>query len=322
MHKHDISKWKHSHEFNEEKKKAEARTLAVVLITITAMLIEIIAGWYFNSMALFADGWHMMTHAAALSISLAAYVLARRLSLDKRFTFGTWKIEILGAYTSAIVLGIVGFFVLFLSVERMFKPVAISYDWALIVAVIGLVVNITCAVILNGGKEQRHEHSHNKDHSHSRDYQRKKENNRDLNLRSAYIHVLMDALTSVLAIIALLGAKLYSWNFLDPLMGILGAILIFRWTYMLIRETSVILIGREMDERLVGLIVESLESDGDTSVSDIHIWRVAQNKHACVISLVATNPLAVEDYKQRLNDFNEIDHLTIEVNPCACDDVD
>lgn len=301
MDRNEFSKWTHSHQFNLEKKKAEARTKIVVLITLVVMTIEIVAGWYYGSMALFADGWHMMTHAMALGISLFAYVLARKLSNDRRFAFGTWKIEILGAYTSAIVLGIIGIFIVFVSVRRVLNPVVISYDQALVVAMIGLVVNVVCAVILHGGEE--HSHNHVEGHEH-----------RDMNLQSAYLHVIADALTSALAIIALLGAKLYSWNFLDPLMGIIGALLIFRWAYLLIRKTAVILIDREMDEKVVKHITEILQSDESTQVSDIHIWRVSQQKYACLISLVTCEPLSVEYYKSRLHSLHEIDHLTIEVN--------
>lgn len=317
MHNQDLSRWTHTHQFNHEKRKAENRTLIVVVITVITMLVEIIAGWYFNSMAVFADGWHMMTHAAALSISLIAYVLARRLSKDSRFAFGTWKIEILGAYSSAIVLGIVGVFVLVVSIQRMLRPVAIGYNQALIVAVIGLVVNVICALVLQSGGThdhgdddhddgEHHEHHHHGAHGHHHQH--------DLNLRSAYMHVLADALTSMLAIIALLGAKFYRWNFLDPLMGIVGAVLIFRWTFQLVRETSAVLLDREMDEHMVDRIVHRLEADGDTLVSDIHIWRVSQEKYACLISLVASEPVSVDAYKLRLDEFYELGHLTIEVN--------
>lgn len=300
MNQNELLKWKQSHQFNIGKKKAELRTMIVILITITVMVIEIIAGWYFNSMALFADGWHMMTHAIALSISLVAYVLARKLSKDSLFAFGTWKIEVLGAYTSAIVLGMVGGFILVASVVRILNPVEISYNQALVVAVIGLVVNIACAIILKGKKTHGHDHH--------------KEKHQDMNLRSAYLHVLADALTSALAIIALLGAKFYSWNFLDPIMGMVGGLLIFRWTYMLIRETSMILLDHEKNALLIERITKILESNDDTWVSDIHVWRVAQQKYACIVSLVACEPLKVEYYKSELDEFQEIGHLTVEVN--------
>jgi cation diffusion facilitator family transporter len=202
MHLTEIQRWQHHHNFNQEKKSAERRTFFVVLLTLSTMLVEIIAGWIYNSMALFADGWHMSTHATALSISLIAYILARKHANDKKFAFGTWKIEILGAYTSAILLGVVGLFVLGISIERIFKPMEISYDYALIVATVGLIVNIVSALILQYG----HGHHHHNDQEHHHHHEK------DLNLQSAYLHVIADALTSVFAIIALFGAKYYHWN--------------------------------------------------------------------------------------------------------------
>ncbi len=240
MHLTEIQRWQHHHNFNQEKKSTERRTFFVVLLTLSTMLVEIIAGWIYNSMALFADGWHMSTHATALSISLVAYVLARKYANDKKFTFGTWKLEILGAYTSAILLGVVGLFVLGVSIERIFKPMEISYDYALMVATVGLIVNIVSALILQYG-HGHHRHNDQEHHHH---------HEKDLNLQSAYLHVIADALTSVFAIIALLGAKYYHWNWLDPFVGIIASFLIFRWTFMLLKDTSVILLDRGMDPML------------------------------------------------------------------------
>jgi len=271
------------------------------------MVIEILAGWYFGSMALFSDGWHMMTHATALSISFIAYVFARKLSTDKRFVFGTWKIEILGAYTSAIVLGFVGFFILGVSINRIYNPVDISYNQALLVTCFGLIVNVICVLVL----QDNHHHTHNEHHHHEKHHQEKTE---DLNLKSAYLHVLADALTSVLAIIALLGAKYFEWIFLDPLMGIVGAILIFRWTILLIRESASILTGRETNEELIHHIHHMIETDGDTMITDIHVWRIAQDNYACILCLVASEPVSVLEYKTKLNSLHELKHVTIEVN--------
>jgi len=357
----DTSQRTHSHDFNQEKKTAETKTLIVVIVTLTAMVVEIVAGWYFNSMALFADGWHMMTHAAALSISLFAYVLARKLATDRRFAFGTWKIEIPGASTSAIILGIAGLFVLIISVNRIYNPVNISYNQALLVASIGLAVNIVSALILREGHDhnhhRRHEHPlHNDDsyndvhhdqnnhtnshhhthnvapldhhthvslrtdnhtqHNHKSIPNNHHSNNKtsDLNLKSAYLHVIADALTSVLAIIALLGTKYYDWNFLDPAMGIVGAVLIFRWTYLLIRETASILLDHEMDEALIQQVTNKIETDDNTKVTDIHFWRVAQYKYACVLSIVTQSPNSAIEFKSKLKSIHELTHLTIEVN--------
>jgi len=300
----DISTWTHSHQFNVEKKTSETKTLIVIIVTVVAMVIEILAGWYFGSMALFSDGWHMMTHATALSISFIAYVFARKLSTDKRFVFGTWKIEILGAYTSAIVLGFVGFFILGVSVNRIYHPVDISYNQALLVTCFGLIVNVICVLVLQDN--HHHHHTHDENHHHKK--------TQDLNLKSAYLHVLADALTSVLAIIALLGAKYYEWIFLDPLMGIVGAVLIFRWTILLIRESASILTGRETNEELIHQIRHMIEADGDTMISDIHVWRIAQDNYACILCLVASESVSVLDYKAKLSSLHELKHVTIEVN--------
>lgn len=308
----DISNWTHSHQFNIEKKTSETKPLIVIIVTFVAMVIEIIAGWYFGSMALFSDGWHMMTHATALSISFFAYVFARKLANDKRFVFGTWKIEILGAYTSAIVLGFVGFFILGVSINRIYHPVDIGYNQALLVTCFGLIVNVICVFVLQDN--DHHHHTHDKHHHNSHDEHHHHEATQDLNLKSAYLHVLADALTSVLAIIALLGAKYYDWIFLDPLMGIVGALLIFRWTILLIRESASILTGREMNEELIQHIHNIIEVDGDTKITDIHVWRVAQDTYVCILCLVASEPVSVLEYKTKLSSLHELEHVTIEVN--------
>ena len=312
MHKDHIHLWQHNHDFNTEKKSSEVKTLIVVVITLLTMFAEIFFGWIFNSMALFADGWHMGTHAAALGISLGAYMLARRHAKNLEFTFGTWKIEVLGAYTSAIILGIVGIAMVFVSVERMFKPLEIRYDQALAVAVIGLAINIICALILGAGHDNGHEHGHEEgqdyDHHHK---------GMDLNLKSAYIHVIADALTSVLAIGALLGAKFLHFNWLDPAMGILGAILILRWAFSLLRETAHILLDRQSDSMLGGKIRETIEADKDSKVSDLHIWQVSQGQFACIVSVVTGSNLPYSHYKKLLDKIPGLAHVTVEVLSCS-----
>jgi len=274
------------------------------------MIAEIFFGWLTNSMALFADGWHMGTHAFALGISLIAYILARKFAEDDRFSFGAWKIEVLGAYSSAIILGIVGFIMIFTSVERMINPLNIQYDQALFVAVLGLLVNVICAVILNtDGHSHQHRHA---GHDHS-DHHHK---HRDLNQKSAYLHVVADALTSVLAIVALIGAKYFNFSRLDPFMGIVGAGLILRWTVSLLKDTSRILLQREMDSPIVQEIREEIEADGDTQISDLHIWQVAQNKYACIVSLVTADQYSIDEYKMRLRNIHELAHVTIEIYQC------
>ncbi|HPX46121.1 MAG TPA: cation diffusion facilitator family transporter [Bacteroidales bacterium] len=283
--------WQQSHNFNIEKKSAERKTLIVVVITLITMLAEIIAGWIFGSMALFSDGLHMGTHASALSISLISYILARKLSKDTRYTFGTWKIEILGAYTSALILGLMGLFVLIISIQRFFNPVNINYNYAILVAIIGLIVNVISALILqhNGSQEK------------------------DLNLKSAYIHVIVDALTSILAIIALLGAKYLNLQFLDPLMGLVSAFLIFRWTYSLIRDTASILLDKQTDLTLAENIITAIESDGESKVIDLHLWKLASDKYASIICVKANGKHDLEEYKSRLKDYKELAHINIEI---------
>jgi cation diffusion facilitator family transporter len=303
MHNEKIQLWQHHHTFNADKKALEKRTLIVVIVTFVTMTAEILFGWITNSMALLADGWHMGTHAFALGVSLIAYIMARKYARDHSFTFGTWKIEILGAYTSAVVLGIVGVIMIFSSVERILNPLNIHYDQALLVAVLGLLVNLACAIILNMGGHS-HEHAH---HKHEQE---------DLNLKSAYLHVVADALTSVLAIAALLGAKYFEFNRLDPFMGIIGAGLILRWSYLLLKDTGGILLEHEMDNPVANEIKNEIEGDGDSKISDLHVWKVAQDKYACIVSLVTAKKYSIEEYKARLTKVHELAHITVEINKC------
>jgi cation diffusion facilitator family transporter len=283
-----------------------------VIITLVTMVAEIFFGWLTNSMALFADGWHMGTHAFALGISLLAYILARKYARDETFSFGAWKIEILGAYTSAIFLGLVGLFMIYASVERIVHPLSIQYNQALLVAVLGFIVNIVCAFILNT-KDHGHNHSHSgaghSDHHHEK----------DLNQQSAYLHVVADAMTSVLAIAALLGAKYLNISWLDPAIGIVGAGLILRWAALLLKDTAKILLQRDMDSPIAGEIKQLIESDGDSRVSDLHIWQVAQNQYACIVSVVTSKNLSISDYKTRLDDVHELTHVTVEIYLCTAD---
>jgi cation diffusion facilitator family transporter len=313
MHNEKIELWQHHHLFNSEKKAVEKRTLIVVVVTFVTMVAEIFFGWMSNSMALLADGWHMGTHAFALGISLAAYILARKYAQDETFTFGTWKIEILGGYTSAIVLSIVALAMIFSSVERIIQPLSIHYNQALFVAILGLLINLACAFILNsGGHAHEHEHHHRGDDEHAPH----EHHHEDLNLKAAYLHVVADALTSILAIAALLGAKYFNLIWLDPFMGIVGAGLILRWSFILLKGTGNILLERETDGEIADEIKNEIESDGDSKICDLHLWKVAQNKYACILSVVTGKKFSIEDYKARLAGVHELAHLTIEVNDC------
>ena len=305
MHTHDMTAFEHPHLFHFSGTQAERRTLRVVLLTVAMMVVEIAAGWAYNSMALLADGWHMSTHAAALGIAWLAFVLARRHAADRRFAFGTWKIEILGGFVSAILLGLVGVAMVLLSVERLRHPAVIRFNEALVVAVVGLVVNLV-SVLLLADRPHEHEAGHPAGaHAHG-----------SLNLRAAYVHVLADALTSVLAIAALVGGKFWHWNWLDPATGIVGAVLILRWTVLLLRDTGSILLDRETDDAMATAIRQALEADGDTRLSDLHVWKVGQGKYACIVAVVADHFHPPEEYKTRLQFLEDLVHVTVETNPC------
>ncbi|MFH1054627.1 MAG: CDF family Co(II)/Ni(II) efflux transporter DmeF [Candidatus Altiarchaeota archaeon] len=305
MHHSHLMEWQHHHSFNRDKKSLEKVALIVVAITFLMMIAEILFGWLTHSMALLADGWHMGTHAFALGISVIAYTVARKQSENARFTFGTWKIEILGAYSSALILGLVAVIMAYTSVERLIHPLNIIYNEAIAVAIIGLIVNLVCIAILNrGSTPYTHEH-----HNHD-----------DLNFRSAYLHVIADSLTSVFAITALLGAKYYNLNWLDPVMGLVGAFLIARWSALLLRDSASILLDHKMVSSLSNDIKEIIESDGDSKVCDLHLLQVADEKYASIISVVTARKYSVKYYKERLKKVHELTHITIEINECKSDD--
>ncbi len=274
---------------------AERRTWIVVALTGSMMVVELAAGWLFGSMAVFADGWHMSTHAAALGLTGLAYLYARRLKSDRRFAFGPWKIEPLGGFASAILLAVVALYMAGESVRRLFHPLSIQYTQAMIVAAVGLVVNLASAFILKARPSSQ-------DHGHH-----------DLNLKAAYLHVVADATTSVLAIVALIFGKWLGWRFLDPLMGIAGGALICSWAYGLLRDTSRVLLDREMDNHLVKRVRASLEAGGKARVSDLHLWRVGRSQFACAVAVVAAKPRSAEEYRALLRAHEEIAHATIEV---------
>src|ERR1700694_5867236 len=267
MHTHDLSPWTHSHVFGAGSHAAERGTRMVMWITAAMMVVEIWAGWWFNSMALLADGLHMSSHAFAIGLSAFAYVAARRYAGDSRFAFGTWKMEVLAGYTSALFLLGVAAMMAFASVERIVSPQAIHFPEAIAVAVVGLVVNIACALIL--GRADEHHDDANDRHGHHHHH--------DLNLRSAYLHVIADAATSVLAIVALTGGLFLGWSWLDPARGISGAIVVAVWARGLLGQTSRVLLDSEMDDPVVKEIrdvVETPSAPDATRLADLHVWRV------------------------------------------------
>ncbi len=270
-------------------------------------------------MALLADGWHMSSHAVAIGLSTLAYATARRYSSDPRFAFGTWKIEILSGFASAIFLLGVAAMMLVGSVERIVSPQVIQYREAIVIAILGLMVNIVCALIL--GKAHHHDHGHG--HGHGHDHHADVSHHHDLNLKSAYLHVIADAATSVLAVVALLGGWFYGWDWLDPVMGIAGAVLVAVWAKGLIVETGKVLLDREMDHPVVEEIRDVVQTDGpagNTRIADLHVWRVGKAVYACAMTVVSDDPALTPDVvRARLSVHDEVVHATIEIHHCLAE---
>jgi cation diffusion facilitator family transporter len=304
MHIHTLDQWRHSHDFTFIHEKGERRTKQVLILTVLTMAAEVVAGTAFGSMALLADGWHMGTHAAAFGITLFAYRYSKQHASDSRFAFGTGKVSVLGGFASAVALAVVALVMAFESIRRLFAPQVIYFNEAIAVAVLGLTVNVICAFML----QDRHMHDGDHAHENSHDH--------DHNLKGAYLHVIADAMTSVLAIIALCFAKFFGWNWLDPVIGIAGAMVISRWSYGLLADTSSILLDHTIDEKSALAITQNIESDADNRVSDIHVWKVGPMDYAVMISIVTHFPKHPDDYKKLLSHYGELSHITIEVNPC------
>lgn len=308
MPEHDLSLWQHRHDFGTTAERhAECRARWVAELTFVAMLVELAAGWFAGSMALLADGWHMASHVGALGLTALAYRFARRHANDARFTFGTGKVTALAGYTNALLLGVVAAWMIWESVNRLMAPVAVRYAEALIVAAFGLAVNLVSAWLLDN---DHHHHTHH-DHAHDQ-----ADGHVDHNLKAAHLHVLADALTSVLAIVALAGGMLFGWRFLDPLMGIVGALLVGRWAWGLARGSADALLDAENHSRVAAQIRRIIESEADQEVADLHIWRIGPASRACILSIVSHDPLTVEQYRQRLAAVAGLDHITIEINQC------
>jgi cation diffusion facilitator family transporter len=305
MHIHTLNRWKHSHRFNVEDAHGERNTRRVILLTLSMMIIEITAGYLFGSMALLADGWHMGTHAVALGITALAYYYARKHSDNPNYSFGTGKVGILGGFTSAVVLAIIALLMGIESIQRLFLPQPIRFNEAIAVAFIGLAVNLISAFLL----QEKHHHDHGHDPRPAKKF-------RDHNLRAAYLHVLADALTSVLAIIALSTGKAFGWIWMDPIMGIVGALIISRWSYGLLIDSSRVLLDRDVNPEAVEEIRSKIESDADNRVSDIHVWRVGTHHLSAIVSIVTHYPKSPDYYKNLLADYDEIAHVTVEVNRC------
>ena len=291
----------HSHQFDEGNPLAQKKILIATILTGVMMVFEIFGGWFFNSMALLADGWHMSSHMLALGLAYFAYKMARKYARDQRFCFGTWKIEILAGYSSAILLMVVAVFMGVQSIERLFNPVNIHYNEAISIAIVGLIVNFICAWLLRENGHHDHHHSHD-DH--------------DLNQKAAFLHVVADAVTSVLAIIALFAGKYFGWDFLDAILGIVGAVLVAQWSWGLIRETGKTLLDAEMEHPVVKEIQEVVEElDNQITITDLHVWKVGRSKFSCILSLNTVNDsLTAEVVRKALSIHEEIVHISVEIN--------
>jgi len=312
MNTDDLSDWVHDHVFDESSETAERSTRLVMWITAAMMVLEISAGWLYNSMALLADGWHMSSHALAIGLSAMAYLTARTYAKDPRFAFGTWKIQVLAGFASALFLVSVAVSMVIGSLERLISPQAIEYPEAMVVGVLGLLVNIVCAVLLG----RAHHHDRGPGHGHAHEHgAHGAHGHPDLNLKSAYLHVVADAFTSVLAIVALAGGWWFGWSWLDPVMGIVGAVMVAWWAKGLLLETGKVLLDREMDHPVVAEIKEVVTSDAQSQVADLHVWRVGQKVYACAVTVVtrdrALTPALV---RERLAVHEEIIHSTIEIH--------
>lgn len=298
MHSHSIELWQHQHDFAVIEEHGERRTRQVLILTAITMLFEVAAGITYGSMALLADGWHMGTHVAAFMITIFAYRYARRHARSRDFAFGTGKVSVLGGFASAIALIMVSLVMVIESGQRLLAPQPIHFNEALIVAGLGLAVNIVCAFLLQG------HHDHDDRHHH------------DHNLKAAYLHVLADALTSILAIGALILGKYQGWNWLDPIIGMVGAAVIGRWAYGLLRETGLVLLDGSIKGEDLAAIKERIEGALDNRIADMHVWRVGPADYAAIISIVTHHPQKIAYYKGLLSEFKEISHLTIELNVC------
>ncbi|MCG9696605.1 cation diffusion facilitator family transporter [Shewanella sp. Isolate11] len=357
---HSISPWQHQHRFANINSNGERNTRYVLYLTLVTMIAEIVAGSVYGSMALLADGWHMGTHAAAFMITLFAYYYAKKYADDPKYAFGAGKVSVLGGFTSAVALGLVALLMVVESVSRLLNPEHIQFNEAILVAIIGLTVNVVSVFLLKDhhshghshghshshaghshaghSHERHHGHDHVKEHNHHADadsdghqhheseqhshehHGHTHSHGHDHNLRAAYFHVLADALTSLLAIGALLLGKYLGLGWFDPLMGIVGAVIITSWAWGLVKQTGPILLDASIDEQYVADVVKTIEQESDHQVSDIHVWPISADHHAAIISIVSHAPKDAEYFRQKLSRFSRLNHLTIEVFTCDCPD--
>ncbi|MDR3056015.1 MAG: CDF family Co(II)/Ni(II) efflux transporter DmeF [Zoogloeaceae bacterium] len=318
MSSHDLSLWQHTHHFLDSRDAArQRRTEWVVGITFVTMLAEIAFGYHTGSMALLADGWHMGSHVTALGLAVFAYRYARRQSNNTRFTFGTGKVSALGGYTSALFLALVAALMVWESLQRLWQPVTVAYNEALMVTIVGLLVNLVSIWLLRDGA---HEHSHEHTHDHAEKHAHgKNEDGQDHNLQGAFMHVLADLLTSVLAIIALMGGQYLGWTTLDPFIGLIGAGIILYWAKGLVASASRALLDAEDHSETRHAIIAAIESRPDHKVVDLHVWRLGSATKGCIISILTHNPEPLATYKRLIAAIPGIGHMTVEVDCCDCE---
>lgn len=310
MHTEALDAWRHEHVFlGTQHDRNERRTWFVVALTAAMMIAEIIGGTIYGSMSLVADGWHMSTHAGALAIAALAYRYARSHAHDERFSFGTGKLGELAGYSSAMILAMIALLIGYESALRLMRPLPIAFDQAIVIAVVGLAVNLGSAWLL------RDAHRHGDDHEHDEQHHHHHRHHHDHNLRSAYFHVLADALTSVLAIVALTMGRLYGWVWMDPAMGIVGALVIAHWSLGLLRSSGAVLLDAVPDARLAAQIRKRMEI-GNDRLADLHLWRLGPGHFGVVAAIVSDAPQAPGAYKARLAGLDALSHVTVEVHAC------
>ncbi|HXN35889.1 MAG TPA: CDF family Co(II)/Ni(II) efflux transporter DmeF [Opitutaceae bacterium] len=302
----DLDRYRQNHDHAPDRSAAEKSTRRVIALTAVMMVVEILAGWRFHSMALLADGWHMGTHVAAFLITAVAYAMGRRHRGNPSFSFGTGKFDVLGGYTSALILGVVAALMAAESVLRFFTPLHIDFNVSIAVGLVGLCVNVASALMLKHDHGHGHAHGHGH-HGHGKDHE-------DLNLKAAYIHVLADAATSVMAVSALAAGKYLGWVWMDPVMGIVGSGVVAQWSWGLLRDTSVILLDRTPQTDLEDEIRKAVETDGDAAIADLHIWQVGVGQFYAMVSIVARQPRTPEHYRKLFSEHEELLHVTVEVH--------
>jgi cation diffusion facilitator family transporter len=328
MHDNTLNRLQHSHHFVVSNEEDERRTKFVVLLTFVTMVVEIVAGIWFDSISLLADGWHMATQVATFLTTLFACRYSRFHTNNDTFAFGAGKVGVLGGFASSVALGIVALLILIESGQRLLTPQTIHFNEAIVVAVFGLCINVFCAFLLRNhvhtstievdeyGLENEYQEEDEFEYAHE-------QNNHKQSIKATYLHIIAETLTSVLAITALTSGKYYGWNSLDPIMGVVGALIIGRWVYVLIKETSPVLLDKSIALRYKAAIQETIEADADNRIADLHIWQVSPGHFAVILSVISHTPRPPEYYKSLLTQFNlhgsrnHLAHITVEVHPCS-----